>query len=71
MSRLERDVIGTKAVDLGIIGVDSELEAMTYYIDPNDTKRVGIVTYDRAFVLNVKHLKAMMAELPEIFEMYA
>lgn len=67
---MHRDCIGATAVDLGLLGIESQKAAMTYYIDPADKKRIGIVTEQTKVILSRKHLEAIVAEVPEIVELY-
>ena len=71
MSRLEREAIGTKAETLGIIGIEFVGAPMTCYIDPEDKKRACIVTNRNRVIYTRAELNAIVAEAPEIMEMYA
>ena len=71
MSRFERDSIGATAENLGFIGIEFIGAPITCYIDPEDKKRVCIVTNRNRTIYTRQELFALTEELPEILEMYA
>ena len=69
--RFERDSVGATAETLGIIGIEFVGAPMTCYIDPEDKKRACIVTNRNRVIYTRAELNAIVAEAPEILEMYA
>lgn len=65
-----RECLGRNAEAMGLLAIDSERAAITYFVDLEDKKRIGIATLGARAILSRKECEALLQELPEILRMY-